>query len=143
MANRKQFHEAQAKMKQFANNIVDQKTAPQSDDDIEMAEKVLQEEFTIGEPSELKFNVFSSVLLTHNFYRKSVNGSRVLCLMCLRSEENKRVFLRLDNHGNARGILVHMQSKHPEHEKKFHLQNEIRKASLDERNKKKKANKRG
>ena len=125
MANRKQFHEAQAKMKQFANNMVDQKTAPQSDDDIEMAEKVLQEEFTIGEPSELKFNVFSSVLLTHNFYRKSVNGSRVLCLMCLRSEEKKKVFLRFGSHGNWRGLIGHMQSKHPEHEKTFHLQKEI------------------
>ena len=125
MAKQKQFHEAQAKMKQFANNMALRQTAPQGYDDIEMAEKVLREEFTIGEPSELKFNIFSSVLLSHNFYRKCDNGARVLCLMCLRSEEKKKVFLRFGPRGNHRGLLGHMQAKHPEHEKTFHLQNEI------------------
>ena len=141
---RKQFLEAQAKMKQFAKNIAPKQTTPKDYDNIDLAEKVLKEEFTIGELSDdPKFNVSSSVFYSHNFYRKCDNGARVLCLMCLRSEENKRFFLRRDDHGNARGILVHMQSKHPEYEKKFHLQNEIRKASLDERKKKKKANRRG
>ena len=45
--------------------------------------------------------------------------------MCLKSEQNKKVFLRLGDHGNQRGIMFHMQSKHPEHAKIFHLQNEI------------------
>ena len=129
VAKQKQFHEAQAKIKHFSLDIVqlaNQKTAPQGDDDIEMAERVLQEEFTIGELSDdPKFNVFSSVFFSHNFYRKCDNGSRVLCLMCLKSEQNKKVFLKLGDHGNQRGIMGHMQSKHPEHEKIFHLQNEI------------------
>ena len=145
---RKQFLEAQAKMQQFAKKMAPKQTTPQNYDNIDLAEKVLKEEFTIGELSDdPKFNVFSSVFFSHNFYRKCDSGSRVLCLMCLKSEQNKKVFLKLGDHQNQRGIMGHMQSKHPEYEKIFHLQNEIikglRKASLDERNKKKKANRRG
>ena len=80
-AKRKQFQEAQAIMKQFSNKKLTsiKQTAPKNKDDIEMAEKVLHEEFTIGEPSNLKFSVFSSVYYSHNFYRKCENRDRVLC----------------------------------------------------------------
>ena len=123
---RKQFLEAQAKMQQFAKKMAPKQTTPQNYDNIDLAEKVLKEEFTIGELSDdPKFNVFSSVFFSHNFYRKCDNGARVLCLMCLKSGPNKKVFLRLGDHQNQRGIMGHMQSKHPEHEKIFHLQNEI------------------
>ena len=114
-------------MNQFSNKQLTalKQTAPKSEDDIEMAEKVLQEEFTIGEPADLNLSVFSSVFYTHNFYRKCENGERVLCLMCLRSVEQRKVFMRLGVRGNYRGIMGHMQSFHPEHAKKFLLQNEM------------------
>ena len=126
VAKQKQFQEAQAKMKQLANKqpTALNPTGPRNEDDIELAEKVLQEEFTIGEPSDLNFSVFSSVFSTHNFYRKCENGERVLCLMCLRSENKKMVFLMASG-GNFKGMVAHIKSKHPKHAQKFLLQNEI------------------
>ena len=126
VAKQKQFQEAQAKMKQFANKqpTALNPTGPRNEEDIDMAEKVLQEEFTIGEPSDLNFSVFSSVFSTHNFYRKCENGERVLCLMCLRSENKKMVFLMASG-GNFKGMVAHIKSKHPKHAQKFLLQNEI------------------
>ena len=125
-AKQKQFQEAQAKMRQFANKqpIALNPTGPRDEDDIDMTEKVLQEEFSIGEPSDLNFSVFSSVFWSHNFYRKCENGERVLCLMCLRSENKKMVFLMFSG-GNFKGMVSHIKSKHPKHAQKFLLQNEI------------------
>ena len=102
-----------------------------TNDENDMAEKVLEEEFTIGEPSDLNFSVFASVYYSHNFYRKTKYGSRVLCLMCLRDEDRNKVFLRIPD-GNVRGILGHMESFHPEYAKKFTLQNEIIKGLRNE-----------
>ena len=125
-AKQKQFQEAQAKMRQFAKKqpIALNPTGPRNEDDIDMAEKVLQEEFIIGEPSDLNFSVFSSVFWSHNFYRKCENRERVLCLMCLRSENKKMVFLMASG-GNFKGMVAHIKSKHPKHAQKFLLQNEI------------------
>ena len=126
VAKQKQFQEAQAKMKQFANKqpIALNPTGPRNEDELEMAEKVLQEEFIIGEPSDLNVSVFSSVFWTHNFYRKCENTERALCLMCLRSERKKMVFL-MTSGGNTKGMVGHIKSKHPEQARKFLLQNEI------------------
>ena len=122
-ARRIQLQEAQAKMTQIiVKNVPLQQTAAQDDEDNDMAEQVLEEEFTIGEPSDVNFNIFSSVFYSHNFYRKSNNGPRALCLMCLRSKDRKKVFIKITD-SNIKGILVHMNSKHPEHTKKFNLQN--------------------
>ena len=125
-AKQKQFQEAQAKMRQFAKKqpIALNPTGPRNEDDIDMAEKVLQEEFIIGEPSDLNVSVFSSVFWTHNFYRKCENTERALCLMCLRSERKKMVFL-MTSGGNTKGMVGHIKSKHPEQARKFLLQNEI------------------
>ena len=124
-ARRIQLQEAQAKMTQIiVKNVPLQQTAAQDDEDNDMAEQVLEEEFTIGEPSDVNFNIFSSVFYSHNFYRKSNNGPRALCLMCLRSKDRKKVFIKITD-SNIKGILVHMNSKHPEHTKKFNLQNDI------------------
>ena len=119
-----QCQEAQAKMLQIVKKVPLKPTAAQEEEDNDMAEKVLEEEFTIGEPSDLNFSIFSSVLYSHNFYRKSHNGPRALCLMCLRSKERKKVFIKITD-SNIKGVLVHMNSQHLEHTKKFNLQNDI------------------
>merc|ERR1740129_2590321 len=111
-------------MLQIVKKVPLKPTASQEEEDNDMAEKVREEEFTIGEPSDQNFSIFSSVLYSHNFYRKSHNGPRALCLMCLRSKERKKVFIKITD-SNIKGVLVHMNSQHLEHTKKFNLQNDI------------------
>ena len=109
-----QVKEAKAKMMQF-----NKKSPPQDDRVTEMVEKVFEEDFTIGEPYP-NFSVFQSVFYSHNFFRKFEEGSKVLCLMCLRSKEKKKVFLKSPD-GNTRSIVGHMESKHKQYAKMHFL----------------------
>ena len=117
-----QFQKAQEKMIQSDKKLSLSLSRNQEDDDIDV-ESILEEEFTIGEPSP-KFDINKSVYFSHNYYRKSDKGSKALCLMCLRSKEKKKLLLKVTS-GNTKGMLGHMQSFHIDYAKNYSLQSKI------------------
>ena len=82
---------------------------------------ILEDNFMIGEPTTLKFSITESVCFSHNYFRKLSSGVNALCLMCLRSKENKRVILAFQSN-SCKGLLIHLSSKHSEYSKQFSLQ---------------------
>ena len=99
---------------------------------------ILQEDFTIGQPSTQHFNIQESVCFSHNYFRRrSSLGDRALCLMCLKSTEKKEVYLSYPNN-SSKGLLNHLMAKHSEYKEQISLQkaavqslrNEKRKAML-------------
>ena len=83
---------------------------------------ILEDNFMLGEPTALKFNMTESVCFSHNYFRKWGSlGVIALCLMCLRSKEKKTVFLSAP-HNSSKGLINHLMSKHSEYTEQFALQ---------------------
>ena len=101
------------------------------------------EDYIVGKPSE-GFNIFNTVLYSHNYYRilKTQEGSKrgsiylnqskiVICLMCLRGPEKKKKLWKVGD-STTSGLNRHLHNQHPEFSEQFikqkaeinHLRNE-------------------
>ena len=111
-------------------------TFGKSVDDFNEVDAILEDNFMIGEPTTLNFNITESVCFSHNYFRKLGSGIKALCLMCLRTKEKKRVFLSISNN-SAQGLLNHLMSKHSEYTEQFSLQRAVVQGLRNERRKRK------
>ena len=130
-AKRKKIRDAHEKMGAARKPLDD------SSDDINI-DSILEEEFTVGEPSP-NVDINKSVYFSHNYYRRLEKGSKAICLMCLASKEKKKVLLSMSG-GSTKSILGHLKSFHIDYAKNFFVQRKINQSmKIEERGKKKTA----
>ena len=88
---RKKYKEAYIKMNLRTTTTTSESLTTQSED--ELVDSILKEEFTIGEPDP-GFDINKSVHYTHKYFKK-ISKARAICLICLKSSEKKRHFLKI------------------------------------------------
>ena len=88
---RKKYIEAKIKMNLRTTRTISESLTTQSED--ELVDSILKEEFTIGEPDP-GFDINKSLLYTHKYFKK-ISKARAICLICLKSSEKKRHFLKI------------------------------------------------
>ena len=84
----KKYIEAKIKM-----NLRTTRTISEALTEDELVDSILKEDFTIGEP-DLGFDINKSVLYTHKYFKK-ISKARAICLICLKSSEKKRHFVKI------------------------------------------------
>lgn len=100
------------------------------------------EDYIVGKPNP-DFNIYDTVLYSHNYYRvlKSQDGRKrvrntesgtyitqernkiSICLMCLKGPENEKNLFKSTG-GNTSGLNRHLFTKHPQYEEQFMRQRE-------------------
>ena len=95
---RKKYKEAYIKMNLRTTSTNSESLTTQSED--ELVHSILKEDFTIGEPDP-GFDISKSVLYTHKYFKKIISKAGAICLICLKSPEKKRHFLKITDNSTS------------------------------------------
>ena len=98
---RKKYNEAYIKMNLRTTRTMSEPLTNQSED--ALVDSLLKENFIIGEP-EPGFDINKSVLYTHKYFKKIISKDRAICLICLKSPQKKRHFVKISNTSGKKNL---------------------------------------